>query len=70
MVTLHPFHGLKNNVCGETSSNTINFGVMADRSCAYFDHGAHRRHCNIALENIILISILVSILACTMANRL
>jgi len=65
MVTLQSFNGLKNNVCGETPGNNINFGVMADRSCAYFDYWDHHRHsCNIALENIILISIL----ACTMAR--
>ena len=67
MATLQPFHGLKNNVCGETSSNTINFGVMADRSCAYFDHGANGSQCNSALENIILISILISTSVCITA---
>ena len=68
MVTLQAFHGLKNNVCGQTSSNNINFGVMADRLCAYFDDEADVRQRNSALVNIILISILISILAYTTDN--
>jgi len=58
MVTLQAWHGLKNNGCGETSDNNIKFGVMADKSCAYFDHGADVKQRNSALETIILISIL------------
>jgi len=50
------------NVYEETWGNTINFGVMSARLCAYFDHGANVRHCDIALKKIILASILVSIL--------
>jgi len=64
MGTLHAFHGLKNNICGGTSSNNINFSGMADISCAYFDHGADIRQRNSVLENVIFISVL----ACTTDN--
>ena len=52
MVSLQPIHGLKNNIWGETWDNKINFGVIADRSCAYFDHGADGRCRNIALKRL------------------
>jgi len=65
MVTLQALHDLKNSICGETSGNNINIGVMDDRSCAYFDHGANVREHNSALENNVLISNLISNLAYT-----